>query len=206
MKIISHRGFWQHRAEMNGKEAFARSAAQGFGIETDVRDLGGKLVLSHDMPTGYEMPFKDFLDLVRDQNVPIAVNIKADGLATELQKVMATVGGLDWFAFDMSLPDTFTYLDHRLPVFIRMSEYERDVSILAFGSGVWLDSFSQNWFDITFVKFLLDAGKRVCVVSPELHGRTYETLWGLLKPVSNHPNLLLCTDHPKVAAAFFGSL
>ncbi len=51
MQVISHRGYWKSAAEKNTTTAFARSFALGYGTETDVRDLNGELVISHDMPT-----------------------------------------------------------------------------------------------------------------------------------------------------------
>ena len=50
MKILSHRGFWREVAEKNKLVAFDYSFSLGFGTETDVRDFGGELVISHDIP------------------------------------------------------------------------------------------------------------------------------------------------------------
>ena len=50
MQIISHRGFWKSKNEQNTIISFQRSFENGFGIETDIRDLNGKLVISHDIP------------------------------------------------------------------------------------------------------------------------------------------------------------
>ena len=64
MRIISHRGYWNTPAEKNTIHAFQRSFALGFGTETDIRDLKGELVISHDMPIGDEIRFEDFLDFL----------------------------------------------------------------------------------------------------------------------------------------------
>jgi glycerophosphoryl diester phosphodiesterase len=51
LKIISHRGFWITPSEQNTEVAFIRALECGFGIETDIRDVSGDLVISHDMST-----------------------------------------------------------------------------------------------------------------------------------------------------------
>ena len=48
MIILSHRGWWKTRAERNMRDAFVRSFDAGFGTETDLRDICGKIVISHD--------------------------------------------------------------------------------------------------------------------------------------------------------------
>ena len=46
-------------------------------------------------------------------------------------------------------------------------------------------------------------GKRVCVVSSELHDRSHSTLWKILLPLSGNDSLILCTDLPEQAQKFF---
>ena len=60
-KILAHRGFWQSEDEKNTKVAFERAFDNGFGIETDLRDIKGTIVISHNMPTGDEMTFEEVL-------------------------------------------------------------------------------------------------------------------------------------------------
>ena len=52
MQILSHRGLWHSSMERNTKDAFVRSFDAGLGTETDLRDICGKIVVSHDMPHG----------------------------------------------------------------------------------------------------------------------------------------------------------
>jgi glycerophosphoryl diester phosphodiesterase len=62
MNIISHRGFWRDKEEMNTRTSFLRAIENNFGIETDVRDHSGELVISHDMPIGDKnITFDEFL-------------------------------------------------------------------------------------------------------------------------------------------------
>lgn len=41
MIIMSHRGFWYEHSEKNFIIAFDRSFFSSYGIETDLRDMGG---------------------------------------------------------------------------------------------------------------------------------------------------------------------
>lgn len=202
--ILSHRGYWLEPKEKNLESAFRRSFDLGFGTETDVRDSGRQLVISHDMPNGGEMTLLDFLTILDNRALPLAINVKADGLAVPVMEAMETKGVMDWFVFDMSVPDMRAYLRAGAPVFTRMSEVERKPAWLEQATGVWLDAFSGSWYDANQIAALLENGKRVCVVSPELHGRESEPCWEMLVPFSGHPAVMLCTDYPERARKFFG--
>lgn len=204
MIIISHRGYWLEDREKNCEIAFQRSFDLGFGTETDVRDRNGELVISHDIPSGKEMTLEAFLDIFGERALPLAINVKSDGLVMLLNKMMLAKRVKDWFVFDMSIPDTRGYLQAGIPVFARMSEVEREPAWLDRAAGIWLDAFSGTWYDIEHVTSLLRINKRVCIVSPELHGRDYESFWKNLLPLANHPALMLCTDFPERARVFFG--
>lgn len=205
MKVLSHRGYWKTAAEKNTMTAFRRSFDLGFGTETDVRDMAGELVMSHDMPTGDQITLAEFLALIDDPGMPLAINIKADGLAKPLAQQFASKR-LDWFVFDMSIPDMRMHLNAGNPVFARMSEVERDPAWLDEAQGVWLDAFKDEWYDAQLITSLLNRGKRVCIVSPELHGRDAAPLWETLAGLSGNANLMLCTDYPEDAQQkFFGA-
>lgn len=202
MVVISHRGYWKTPTEKNLPVAFERSFSLGFGTETDVRDHLGHLVISHDPPTGSPQTFDDFLHTARKHCVPLALNVKADGLAEKIRAAMADYPAL-WFVFDMSVPDMRHHLAAGSPVYARISEVERNPPWIDRCAGVWLDAFEGEWYDVENVKEFLDAGLRVCIVSPELHGRTHEEAWARLRPLHGDPRVMLCTDLPEHAKAFF---
>jgi hypothetical protein len=204
--ILSHRGYWISPIEKNKDVAFNRSFSLGFGTETDVRDCAGKLVISHDMPDGNEKTLEDFLKLLNGKELPLAINIKADGLAKVIKKIMDDSHVRDWFVFDMSIPDTKSYFDENIQVFIRVSEFEVQPPWLDIAAGVWLDAFDSTWFDIEYIQSLLNKGLKVCVVSPELHKRVPEKTWELIYPLRHQNNLMLCTDYPEKAKIFFGEI
>lgn len=207
MKILSHRGYWRESQEKNSMRAFSRSFELGFGTETDIRDNAGELVISHDIPCGGEIPFQNLLDLMaasrEAQHLTLALNVKADGLAGILRNKLSSFRNLDAFVFDMSVPDTRTYHEAGIPVFARMSEVEQDPVWLKCATGIWLDAFEYEWYDIGLIQNLLDSDKRVCLVSPELHGRPHMPLWRIVIELQERPNLMICTDYPEDARSFF---
>jgi hypothetical protein len=204
MMILSHRGFWRSPEEKNLPVAFERTIADGFGTETDVRDLAGQLVVSHDPALPGAQPWSELLDLFDGTGLPLAVNIKADGLSGALAQAFAG-RDIDWFAFDMSGPETFRYAAAGLPYLTRHSDIETVPVMYEQAAGVWLDAFSAIWFDRSVIEGHLARGKRVCIVSPELHGRDPDTLWPLLEGLkAPEGHLMLCTDLPDRARSYFG--
>lgn len=208
MKVLSHRGIWTSNSEKNTYSAFVNSFRLGFGTETDVRDYMGELVISHDIPKGREISLLNFLKLaetfVDKDPITLALNIKADGLAIKIDEILKQFHNLDCFIFDMSVPDTRAYFDEGSCIFTRMSEVEQTPVWLDKSSGVWLDAFEEDWYDVNLVQSLLLLGKRVCIVSPELHGRDYKYLWQCIYELKNHSDLMICTDFPLRAKAYFG--
>ncbi|WP_049975956.1 hypothetical protein [Azospirillum sp. B506] len=207
--ILAHRGFWIEPAEKNSRTALARAFSNGFGIETDIRDHDGLLVVSHDPPVGPDlMTLDELLALYRRHGAPgtLALNIKADGLQTALLDALSRHGVSDYFVFDMAVPDGILYLRLGAVSYTRQSEYERDPSFYDKAAGIWLDAFEQDWIDGAAVQVHLAAGKRVALVSPELHGRPHEKVWERWKSVAAGAapgSLALCTDFPDKAREFF---
>lgn len=205
MQIISHRGYWKVASEKNTRAAFERSFALGYGTETDVRDLSGALVISHDMPLQPEMTLKEYvaeLSMFGRPGLTQAINIKSDGLAKDIAAEMKGCTH-PWFVFDMSVPDMIQHMRAGNPTFARMSEYEPFPEKLhGMLKGIWLDAFSSTWYSVDAIGALLNQGLQVCVVSPELHGRNdYLALWQSLRLLSWSDDLILCTDLPEEASA-----
>jgi glycerophosphoryl diester phosphodiesterase len=203
IRVLAHRGYWLAPAERNSLAAFERAFAGGYGIEFDVRDLDGELVVSHDPPRHGALPLGDVIELWKRSQTAgtLAVNVKSDGLQGALA---AAITG-DWFAFDMSVPDTLGYLRSGLPTFTRHSDVEPDPVLYQHAHGVWLDDFGGGWLRQAHVERHLAAGKSVAVVSPELHGRDHAQAWREWRTWSvwREPQLHLCTDHPREAEEAF---
>lgn len=207
MRIVAHRGHWLLPQEKNSLNAFTRALQGGVGIETDLRDANGCVVIAHDLPTGGEMTLDEFLSLAAryPESRPLALNIKADGLQRLVSEALARHAIHDAFVFDMSVPDTLGYVRHGVPLYTRCSEYEPSPACLDQAAGIWLDAFNDEWYDWQLVRGWLAAGKAVCIVSPELHGRSHHEWWEELRANQLHdePLLELCTDFPDNAKDFF---
>lgn len=210
MRILAHRGYWLNSEERNSSAALERALVAGFGIETDVRDSDGELVISHDMPKGGEMKAGDFLDLCLNYPGarPLALNIKADGMQSALKMLLdqKNIAESDYFVFDMSFPDGMNYLEAGLTAYTRISEYEPVSPLLSRMKGVWVDAFHADWFSERELRALLRQDKEICIVSPELHRRPHLPLWEKLKTWKLHglPQVGLCTDLPIQAKDYFG--
>jgi len=207
MKILAHRGHWKNPSDKNTPAALALALAGGFGLETDVRDALGELVVSHDPPRGGEMTLDELLTLCSryPRCGPLALNIKSDGLQAGVRAALQRHGPLDAFVFDMAVPDALGYLSLGLATYTRCSEYERAPPFLALASGIWLDAFHSEWYDTTQVASWLDQDRPVCLVSPELHGRPHQALWSRLRSAGLHQRsgLAICTDFPLDAKEAF---
>ncbi len=204
MQILSHRGYWKTAAEKNMPIAFGRSFHFGYGTETDLRDLSGRLVVSHDPPLIDALSADVLFGIYRGIGVdaPLALNIKADGLQKLLQPLLETYAITNYFVFDMSVPDALGWLKISAPAFTRHSDVERHPPFYDRAAGVWLDGFQGDWWDEAVVARHLDAGKRICIVSPDLHGRDPRPVWDRLANADfrDDPRLMICTDRPEEAA------
>ena len=205
MEILSHRGYWQCPEEKNQEVAFSRSFDLGFGCETDLRDYGGEIVISHDMATGGELTFEKLLQIMDGRNLPLALNIKADGLAESILVLLDKYNHTNYFNFDMSIPEMVKQTDLGIRVYAPISDIIKEPFLLEKSSGVWLDSFYSVWYDNELIEKLIGSGLDVCIVSSELHGRSYEKQWDDLKnnKFAGSSRLMLCTDRPEEAAGYF---
>lgn len=203
MRILCHRGYWKVPAEKNSPTAFQRGYDLGLGTETDLRDLNGKLVISHDPPGVDAMTFDAFLDMT-PRSAFLALNVKSDGLASRATDILEHHGHTSYVFFDMSVPDMRSYVRIGSPVAARLSEYEPWVdALMANASFIWLDAFEGQWYDSAYLSRLLESHKHVLVVSSELHGRSLDDQWSLLDSFSQSDKLTLCTDLPEAALARF---
>lgn len=208
MQIIAHRGCWLERAEMNRPAAFRRAFESGFGVETDIRDCCGELVISHDPAPGSAMTLDEFFELYCSfgASLPLALNIKADGLQETLKRMLESFGVEKYFVFDMSLPDMLGYREMGLRYYTRQSEHEAAPLLYAEAAGVWVDCFERDWIDGEITEGHLARQKSLCFVSPELHRRDHLPLWERLRKAEKADTdgrLMLCTDYPEKARLFF---
>ena len=141
-----------------------------------------------------------------NNRLPLALNIKSDGLQVELKKLIIQYKIENYFVFDMSVPDSLGYIKNELNTFTRESEFEEIPSCYDESSGIWLDEFKTHWINRDKIKSHIKSKKQICIVSPDLHKREYKKEWQHYKEIEQElgiRNLMICTDFPKKAKEFF---
>ncbi|MBS1970397.1 MAG: hypothetical protein JSU04_08815 [Bdellovibrionales bacterium] len=200
--ILAHRGYWIDPSEKNTLVAFKRALDNDFGIETDFRDREGRLFVAHDVNDKNIMLAEDFFSLPKISMVPLALNIKADGLQTLLKESLSRYNITNYFLFDASIPDLLVAVAKELNSYSRLSEYEGFSAVDEKTSGFWLDQFHGLWFTEAYIRTILSSNKKICIVSSELHKRDHIPLWNTLKkiyrdiPKNLAQNMQVCTDYP----------
>ncbi|MBW3654820.1 MAG: hypothetical protein KY444_01840 [Gemmatimonadetes bacterium] len=143
------------------------------GVEVDVRSRGDELIIHHDPFVAGE-PFTTWIDEYR--HGLLILNVKEEGLEERLEGEMRRRGIDQFFFLDQSFPflvRTARRGERRCAV--RVSEWESVDTALALGGmieWVWVDCFTRFPLDGVDAVRLRDAGLRLCLVSPELQGRT----------------------------------
>jgi glycerophosphoryl diester phosphodiesterase len=211
VQILAHRGYWNETVKANSWQSFVMAFEKGYGIETDFRDLNGSLVVSHDPATNENAILAaDFFKLAAAYPQQwLALNIKADGLQQMLADYIQQYNLTHYFAFDASVPDLYRYRAMGSTYFTRISDIEPEANLMDTATGIWLDAFAGEWYTLQTITDLLEKGKKVAIVSPELHKRPHQKLWELLSGLQAHPEykqLLLCTDFPDEAKIYFNTL
>lgn len=208
MKILAHRGYWNKNIPPNSLLALRMALEKGFGFETDVRDFNERLVISHNIASVKCQDAEEVFQMLADYDdrYCFAINIKADGLKEVLEEYIQKYQVNNYFLFDMSVPQMVEFVKMGFRIFTRRSEYETVPIMLNEVSGVWVDGFeSVDWITESLLKYYMEKGKEVCLVSPELHGKVdYRKFWEqIISWNIDFSKVLLCTDHPDEASTFF---
>lgn len=208
MKILAHRGYWNKDIKKNSPEAIRAALERGFGFESDVRDYCEHMVISHNIADSTCLDAEEVFKWLNEfmDKYTFAINIKADGLKDLLQSFLVKYNIHNYFLFDMSVPQMVEFKDMGLRYFTRQSEVEPEPCMYEDAVGVWIDGFwSVDWITKDLIWNHLNNGKSICLVSPDLHGKTnYKDLWIKIKDFNlNTAEIFLCTDHPDEAKEFF---
>lgn len=209
MKLLAHRGAWRTEAEKNTLASIERALDHKWGFESDLRDYGKRLVISHNVPDDNVPDAEDVFRRMEEKGTgagPFAINIKSDGLTEMLLEALNRYQIASYFCFDMSVPQMLEYQEKGIRFFTRQSEYEQTPLFYEEAAGVWVDAFArEDWITPGLLQGHLDAGKAISIVSPELHQRDPHGLWSILHQLDlSNPDIYLCTDKPEEAEAYFG--
>jgi len=195
-----------HRANNPSLKKFKDCFSNKVGFEIDVRDFDGELIIAHDpvVDSRDHTTLKEFFEIYNQHkcNNVIAINIKACGLGQILKSLLIKFNIKNYFVFDMAVPDILGYIKSDIKFFTRQSEFESNPSFYEKAEGVWLDEFTDHWINEEAIMKHINNGKKVAIVSPELHSRNYKEIWQEYKKIIkdnklNDNNLMICTDFPE---------
>ena len=166
MKLISHR---------RNTIAELRATDHKYGVEVDIRSHGETLIIHHDPFVAGES-FDEWVEAY--QHGTLILNVKEEGLEARLIALMASKSIEDYFLLDQSFPFLVKWSktgEQRCAV--RVSEFESiDTALTLVGkvNWVWVDCFTKFPLSEDDALRLKNAGFKLCLVSPELHGRNAE--------------------------------
>lgn len=164
MNIIMHRR--NTLAELNATPI-------ELGVEVDIRSEGGKLVIHHD-PLVIGEDFSAWMAAY--QHGTLILNVKEEGLEQKVLDCMKKNNFDNFFFLDQSFPFLIKWANKgERRCAVRVSEYESVETALALSGKidwVWVDCFTHFPLSMSDYKRLKDAGFKLCLVSPELQGRS----------------------------------
>jgi hypothetical protein len=166
-KLISHR---------RNTLAELTATPRQYGVEVDIRSWGDRLVIHHD-PFVEGESFEQWI--AGYQHGTLILNVKEEGLEARLIALMQQYGIEDYFFLDQSFPFLVKWSkagERRCAV--RVSEFESVDSALTLAGKVdwvWVDCFTHFPLRADEAQRLRTAGFKLCLVSPELQGRSAET-------------------------------
>jgi hypothetical protein len=144
-----------------------------YGVEVDIRSQGKKLTIHHD-------PFEPGISLeewLADYHHALLIlNVKEEGLEQRLLTLMKQYDIEEFFFLDQSFPFLFkTASAGEARCAVRYSEFESFETVLAVAhlvNWVWVDCFSRQPLTHAQAQELESRNVKICLVSPELQGRT----------------------------------
>ena len=210
INILAHRGIWKTHEQKNTLQALTYAVKLGFGLEFDVRDYCGSVVISHNPPVSKILTLEDLFTQisakVKKEELSLAINVKCDGIERELMTLISLFGLEPYsFLFDLSIPTMIQFSKmapkNTLQIATRLSEYETVPVLLSKCTHIWVDCFDTDWYNPKMLVEELYKDKKIVFVSPELHGRHHMKVWEQLRDVELP--LYLCTDFPEEAKNYF---
>lgn len=197
-----NRIFLRHR--VNSVQEIA-ALDKTWGVEIDIRSLvnkKGSLHLSHD-PWSLGDDFETWLAEFKKQEIlgPVWLNTKEDGLEDRIEELMAKYGIKNYVFLDTVLPTLVKkiHFQNFRHYAIRYSAYEPKEFVSCFkkkADWVWVDCFQGVPVSVERVKELKEYFK-VCLVSPELHGKPLKENIKAFQPLFELSDAV-CSKEPNV--------
>jgi hypothetical protein len=176
-----------------------RKALPEYGVEMDLHAFGDRLVVHHEAFTN-SLAFEDWLDAYHHRFA--ILNVKEEGIETRVRNLAVQRGIDNFFMLDLSFPALMKMVrsgESRLA--IRVSEFEPVAGALALAGKIdwaWIDVFNGLPLDAAEYASLRGAGYRLCLVSPELHGRELREIGEMRRELETAGMTMdaVCTKRP----------
>lgn len=191
MRLIAHR---------RNTTADLIATDRKYGVEVDIRSERDSLILTHDPFTGGE----EFASWLRSfAHGTLILNVKEDALEERIMELLKSRGIEDFFFLDQPFPALIKWSNSgERRCAVRISEFETIETALRVAGRVdwvWVDCFTRFPLSAENARLLRRAGFKLCVVSPELQGRSPEVeiskLAALLRDLDVQPDAV-CTKRP----------
>jgi len=147
------------------------------GVEVDIRSAGKELYINHDPFTSGPL-FKEWIKHYKHQL--LILNVKEEGLEEALITIMNENHISNFFFLDQSFPFIMKWVNKgEIRCAVRISEYENIATAYALSGKAgwaWIDVFNHLPINSDDAQKLKNSGFKLCLVSPELHGRNSDTV------------------------------
>lgn len=170
-----------------------------FGVEFDVRDYGNSLILSHDPhhTTIDSDAFEDYVCRLGDR--PIIVNIKSERIEIQIVRILEQYDVQNYVFLDSSLPMIYLlnkkYNCNKIAArYSELEPVEYCYLLQDLITWIWIDCLTRLPLTMSVFNNLKKLDKKLCLVSPDLHGRPHEiqTYREILLAESMIPDAICC--------------
>jgi hypothetical protein len=189
----------------------ARTIPNDMGVEVDVRDHAGELIITHDPLDQQSTSIVKLKEYLRELNPSVALilNLKTEGIEAKCIEIMQQYPDRLWFFLDMAMPVLVRFAFRTSSVgmqnygsqnlCVRFSEYEALEYALGFtgkAQWVWIDCFHRLPLTLEIYERLNGAGFKICLVSPELQGHPVEMIRSFREQLKGMQIDAVCTKRP----------
>lgn len=201
VQIYAHRGLSSDSLLENSRDSIVAAKNLCFGAEVDLRMRNQGIYLSHEQDLASD---KATLEEISELLMPLALNIKEDGLLPFVKTSFNFQENMNSFVFDGSIPQMLFARKNSIPHALRISEYENELPWQP--DYVWIDCFDGDWYIESKNIYKIVEEHKVVFVSPELHGRDYSKAWSFIHNISVKSDswIGICTDYPVEFQEFIG--
>ena len=206
MEIICHR--------INNHKQL-ESISKNFGAEIDVRYHQNKLVLHHDPFNHHKdrsiSTLEEFLE-AWERSSTLILNIKSEGIEQKCIELLEKYKIQRWFFLDLSMPYFVKYAEYiaekkyksftRKNLAVRFSDkecFEYANNFFKNAGWIWIDYFEDHPLNLKNYKMIKNSNVKICLVSPELHGRDKADAYDLALNIKKSFEIdAVCTKYPEI--------